>query len=81
MKSPDESPHAPAASASSRSRSIVASSSRVTGRLSIPAVMSRRVLWPTWKITFTEVAGNVATYSANVVGESSSPGALKGAIA
>ena len=76
VKSPDESPHAPAASASSSRRSIVASSSRVMGRLSIPAVMSLSVLWPTWKITLTEVAGNAATYSANVVWVSSSPGAL-----
>jgi len=61
VKSPDESPQAPAVRASARRRSISASSSAVTGRLSIPAVMSLSVLWPTWKMTLTEVAGNAAT--------------------
>ena len=40
---------------------MVASSSGVSGRLSSPAVIKRRVWWPTCRITFTEVAGNDAT--------------------
>ena len=39
-------------------------SSAVSGRLSIPAVISRSVWCPTCKMTFTEVAGKSATYFA-----------------
>src|SRR6266508_746395 len=68
---------APAASASSSRRSIAASSSAVSGRLSSPAVIRRSVLWPTWRITFTEVGGKPATYSAKVVSRKGSQVALE----
>ena len=60
VKSPEERPQAPAASASSRRRSIDPSSSAVSGRLSSPAVISLSVLCPTWRITLTEVGGKLA---------------------
>ena len=43
VKSPDERPHAPAASASSSSIAIVARSAAVSGRFSMPAAINRSV--------------------------------------
>ena len=39
---------------------MVAISSSVSGRFSRPAVIRRNVLWPTWRITLTEVGGKLA---------------------
>jgi hypothetical protein len=55
---------------------MVASSAAVAARLSIPTVMSRRVLWPTCITVFTEVAGKRSRYSAKVVSRKGSHGAL-----
>src|SRR5215470_4037195 len=77
VKSPEERPQAPAARASSSMRSMAPSSPAVTGRFSSPAVMSRSVLCPTWRITLTEAGGNAATYSAKVDSRNSSHGALE----
>ncbi|MBK7660448.1 MAG: hypothetical protein IPJ28_15590 [Betaproteobacteria bacterium] len=57
MKSPEEKPRAPAASASSRRLAICCSSSAVAARRAMPTVMRRSVLWPTCGTTFTAVAG------------------------
>jgi hypothetical protein len=61
VKSPEERPQAPAASASSSMCSMAPSSLDVTGRFSRPAVISRSVLCPTWRITLTDVVGKAAT--------------------
>ena len=75
MKSPEESPVAPATSPSASSRPISASSPSVGARSSRPTVIRRRVLWPICITVLTDVAGKSSMYSAKVPGGVSIQGA------
>ncbi len=55
---------------------MLASSSAVGARWSMPITIRRSVLWPTSMPAFTDVAGKVSRYSGNVSSRNGSHGAL-----